>query len=276
MSKFNGLGSSSQRPNESGAANDECKDSLLDVIESQIIPRLLNSQQLISSQSISADSPEFGEPVPEMLDFTACCLKGDVAGVNQIVDRLLDRGLKQDRIFMELITPAARHLGVLWEKDLCDFSDVTCGLAQMHQVTHRLGYGYHDGPTVEGETQRVMLSCAPGSQHFLGLTIVADFFRRAGAHVVIEISSTESELMRAIANEWFDVIGISVAIETQLPQLSDLIAHFRKNSGNPDVKVMLGGPIFTLKDLSADMFGADAISTDPIEAINLLKGFALK
>jgi len=176
MSKFNGLGNSSQRPNESGAANDECKDSLLDVIESQIIPRLLNSQQLISSQSISADSPDFGEPVPEMLDFTACCLKGDTAGVNQIVDRLLDRGLKQDRIFMELITPAARHLGVLWEKDLCDFSDVTCGLAQMHQVTHRLGYGYHEGPVVEGESQRVMLSCAPGSQHFLGLTIVADFF----------------------------------------------------------------------------------------------------
>jgi methanogenic corrinoid protein MtbC1 len=121
-----------------------------------------------------------------------------------------------------------------------------------------------------------MLSCAPGSQHFLGLTIVADFFRRAGAHVVIEISSTESELMRAIANEWFDVIGISVAIETQLPQLRDLIAHFRQNSGNPDVKVMLGGPIFTLQELTADMFGADAISTDPIEAINLLKSFALK
>jgi methanogenic corrinoid protein MtbC1 len=177
---------------------------------------------------------------------------------------------------MELITPAARHLGVLWEQDLCDFSDVTCGLAQMHQVTHRLGYGYHEGPTVEGEIQRVMLSCAPGSQHFLGLTIVADFFRRAGAHVVIEISSTESELMRAIANEWFDVIGISVAIETQLPQLRDLIAHFRQNSGNPDVKVMLGGPIFTLQELTADMFGADAISTDPIEAINLLKSFALK
>jgi hypothetical protein len=36
---------------------------------------------------------------------------------------------------------------------------------------------------------------------------------------------------------------------------------------------MLGGPIFTLKDLSADMFGADAITTDPIEAVNLLNSF---
>jgi methanogenic corrinoid protein MtbC1 len=211
-----------------------------------------------------------------MLDFTACCLKGDTAGVNQIVDRLLDRGLKQDRVFMELITPAARHLGVLWEKDLCDFSDVTCGLAQMHQVTHRLGYGYHDGPTVEGETQRVMLSCAPGSQHFLGLTIVADFFRRSGAHVVIEISSTESELMRAIANEWFDVIGISVAIETQLPQLKKLIANFRKNSGNPHVRIFLGGPIFTLQDHTPEKFGADAISTDAIQAVALLKSISNK
>jgi hypothetical protein len=58
--------------------------------------------------------------------------------------------------------------------------------------------------------------------------------------------------------------------------LRDLIAHFRQNSGNPDVKVMLGGPIFTLQELTADMFGADAISTDPIEAIHLLKSFALK
>ena len=62
MSKFNGLGSSSQRPQDSGAANDECKDSLLDVIESQIIPRLLNSQQLISSQSILASQRHLCSP----------------------------------------------------------------------------------------------------------------------------------------------------------------------------------------------------------------------
>jgi methanogenic corrinoid protein MtbC1 len=67
-----------------------------------------------------------------------------------------------------------------------------------------------------------------------------------------------------------------VAIETHLPQLQELIAHFRQSSGNPHIKVMLGGPIFTLKDLSADMFGADAISTDPVEAVNLLKSFAVK
>jgi len=129
---------------------------------------------------------------------------------------------------------------------------------------------------VQGQTSRVMLSCAPGSQHFLGLTIVADFFRREGAHVVIEISSTELELMRAVANEWFDVIGISVAIETQLPQLKKLIANLRQNSGNPHVRILLGGPIFTLQDHTPEKFGADAISTDAIQAVALLKSIANK
>ena len=276
MSNFNGSENASQRLSYSNAANDECKETLSDVIETEIIPRLLNSQQSLNNLKQPVQELVIGDPLPEMLAFTAYCVKGDALHVTQIVDKLIEQGLRQDRIFLELITPAARHLGVLWEKDECSFSDVTCGLAMMHQVTHRLGYGFSDAPVVQGENTRVMLSCAPGSQHFLGLTIVADFFRREGAHVVIEISSTESELMRAVANEWFDVIGISVAIETQLPQLKQLIANFRKNSGNPHVRILLGGPIFTLQDHSPETFGADAISTDAIEAVALLKNISNK
>jgi methanogenic corrinoid protein MtbC1 len=67
-----------------------------------------------------------------------------------------------------------------------------------------------------------------------------------------------------------------VAIETQLPQLKKLIANFRKNSGNPHVRILLGGPIFTIQDHTAEQFGADAISTDAIEAVALLKNYSNK
>lgn len=276
MSNYNGNENSSQNLSYSIAANDECKETLLDVIDKEIIPRLLNSHQDLKHLSKQDLDLQPGEPVPEMLEFTKYCIKGDALNVNKIVDRLVDQGYRQDRIFLELITPAARHLGVLWDKDECSFGDVTCGLALMHQITYRLGYGFNEGPIVQGETNRVMLACAPGSQHFLGLTIVADFFRREGATVVIEISSTESELMRAVANEWFDVIGISVAIETQLVNLKTLIDNLRQQSGNPQVRVMLGGPVFLLHDLKAETFGADAVSTDAIEAVALLKRFSSK
>lgn len=105
----------------------------------------------------------------------------------------------------------------------------------------------------------------------LGLTIVADFFRKAGAEVVLEISSTESELQRAIANEWFDVVGISVALEAQLQTLPSLIQNLRHSSGNPKVRVVLGGPIFVLQEISPATLGADAIFTDAQDAVRALK-----
>ena len=100
--------------------------------------------------------------------------------------------------------------------------------------------------------------------------------KREGATVVIEVSPTEEELVRAVANEWFDVIGISVAIESQLLSLKSLVQALKKNSGNPDVKVLLGGPIFMLVNVTAAMFDADVISNNAQEVVALLKNFSAK
>jgi methylmalonyl-CoA mutase cobalamin-binding domain/chain len=243
----------------------------LAVIEEQIIPRLLNVQQFFPGKAANSAEEILGAEQPEFEAFTQHCLKGDTVKANQIVDSLSERGLAHDRIFLELITPAARHLGALWDQDLCDFTQVTCGLAMMHQMIYRLGYESPAGQSAEGASERVMLACAPGSQHFLGLTIVADFFRQAGAEVVLEISSTESELLRAVANEWFDVVGISVAIHAQLQALPELIRHLRASSGNPKVRVVLGGPIFLMHECTAKDLGADAIFTDAREAVGEVK-----
>ena len=271
MSEFNGLGGQTHAFKQAGGLQEDCKESLMAVIEEQIIPRLLNVQQFFPTNSKTPSVDGAVDARPEFPAFTQYCLNGDALNANRIVDALMDRGLAQDRIFMELITPAARHLGVLWEQDLCDFTQVTCGLAMMHQMIYRLGYESPSGPRGEGDRERIMLACAPGSQHFLGLTIVADFFRKAGAEVVLEIASTESELLRAVANEWFDVVGISVALESQLQSLPLLIEHLRASSGNPKVRVVLGGPIFLLKALTPQTLGADAIFTDAREAVGAVK-----
>jgi len=271
MSEFNGLGGQSNGFKPDHSLDEDCKDSLLAVIEQQIIPRLLNVQQFFSGKSkVLEDYEPIAQPT-EYEAFTQFCLKGDSPKANGIVNSLMDSGLSQERIFLELITPAARQLGVLWEQDLCDFTQVTCGLAIMHQTIYRLGYESPSKPREEGGSERVMLACAPGSQHFLGLTIVADFFRKAGAEVVMEISSTESELQRAVANEWFDVVGISVALEAQLPALPTLIQHVRESSGNPKTLVVLGGPVFLRKEFSPQTLGADAIFTDAREAVGAVK-----
>ncbi len=271
MAGHQSLSGTSRSPITADAQGDECRESLLEVIQRQIIPRLLGSQQFLHTSSNASGylgPVDLGAEVLALADF---CIQRKEREADALVDGLMARGLRSDRIFLELITPAARHLGVLWEEDRCDFTQVTCGLSQMHQIAYRIGFEFQDGPHVEGGHERVMLACAPGSQHFLGLTIVADFFRKTGADVVMEVSSTETELMHVVANEWFDVIGLSVAIETQLPALPGLVRNLRVSSGNPKVRVVLGGPIFLIKDLHPQQLGADAISTDAREAVVLVK-----
>jgi hypothetical protein len=136
MSEFNGLGGPSTGFKQAQSLEEDCKESLLAVIEKQIIPRLLNVQQFFTGISKSLDESEFVGEQPQYQAFTQACLKSDSPTANAIVDHLTASGVSHERIFLELITPAARQLGVLWEQDLCDFTQKRCLLFQHRHVYH--------------------------------------------------------------------------------------------------------------------------------------------
>ncbi|MCE2783073.1 B12-binding domain-containing protein [Limnohabitans sp.] len=257
---------------ESSNGQDDCKRSLTEVIETQIIPRLVQAHR-VDLHDANAPTAGPGISPKQLATFVALSKSSSASETTQFIDELLHQGVTTDRIFLELIAPAARQLGLMWEQDLCDFTEVTCGLVRMHEITHRLGFEYQNGPQLGGDVQRIMLASAPGSQHFLGMTIVSDFFRKAGWDVVIEISLSEKELVHAVNNEWFDVIGISCATEAQLKTLPGLIRALKAASGNPEPGVLLGGPIFTVQQHDARSLGADGICIDVKEAVALAASF---
>jgi methanogenic corrinoid protein MtbC1 len=262
------------KPNNADNFNapDDCKRSLSEVIETQIIPRLVQAHRVAQAE-VDPTTQGPGISPKQLATFVALSKSSKASETTQFIDELLHQGITTDRIFLELIAPAARQLGLMWEQDLCDFTEVTCGLVRMHEITHRLGFEYQNGPQLGGDVQRIMLASAPGSQHFLGMTIVSDFFRKAGWDVVIEISLSEKELVHAVSNEWFDVIGISCATEAQLKTLPDLIRALKAASGNPEPGVLLGGPIFTVQSHDARSLGADGICVDVKEAVALAASF---
>ncbi len=263
----------SSNPADSSNDQDECKRSLTEVIEAQIIPRLVQAHRVdLAAEGYNALAGPVISP-KQVASFVALSQSGQASETTPFIDQLLHDGVTTDRIFLELIAPAARQLGLMWEQDLCDFTEVTRGLICMHEVTHRLGFEYQNGPQLSGDVQRIMLASAPGSQHFLGMTIVSDFFRKAGWDVVIEISVSEKELQHAVSNEWFDVIGISCGTEAQLQTLPGLIRSLKAASGNPEPGVLLGGPIFTLQEHDARSLGADGICIDVKEAVALAASF---
>ena len=84
------------------------------------------------------------------------------------------------------------------------------------------------------------------------------------------IPSSANELVQAVSQEWFDVVGLSISMEQQLLTLAELISQFKCSSLNPRVAVLLGGPIFAVKELRAIDFGADDICVNAKHAVGLV------
>jgi methanogenic corrinoid protein MtbC1 len=255
----------------SSAAAASCHRSLLSVIESQILPKLMgiNPEQLKSSNNEMAHSQKFTDE--EIKAFASVCISEDPEAALNHVKQMLLQGVSMPVVYLELITPAARWLGQQWSDDQIDFTVVTHGLMRMHHVTRILGHGDADAPQSMGEVKRIFLACAPGSMHVLGLSIVAEFFRSSGWQVVIDISPTEISLSKALKREWFDMIGLSVGLVEQLPDIPQLIARLKSQALNPSTLVILGGPATLLSDDVTNKYGADGVATQADHAVALAK-----
>jgi methanogenic corrinoid protein MtbC1 len=271
MSIFSGFisGEASASRGLKAAMNSHCKNSLLEVIELQIIPRLVDSHPALGPLKVQKRVAEFEPDSLAVAAFARLCIQAHPKAPTQRIEEWVQQGFAIDDIFLKLIAPVARHLGWMWEQDEADFSQVSLGLIRLQQITHLLGYTYQSGPRCAGGVRRLMIGSAPGSQHLLGLSIVAEFFRKDGWEVVVEIADSQDGLLQAVGNEWFDLVGLSVGLSGQLPQLAELIVQLKAASRNAAVPVILGGAAFLGSDLQGPDVGAQGVSTDAADAVML-------
>jgi len=256
-------------PHKHRRTNFECQSSILSIVESQIIPRLLVSDRIGKPHLTLVSSSKAMPSKKEIEIFTDLCSSDSSKDAQSFVDDLLNKGLSKEDIFLELITPAAQYLGSQWDDDRMDFSQVNLGLVRLHSIANEIRCTRKSDQFAKGIARRVMMASAPGSMHMLGTTIVADFFRKEDWQVVVAISSSANELVQTVSNEWFDVLGLSLSIDQQLTGLADLIDQLKSLSLNPRMVVMLGGPIFSAKKLDANDFGANGICDNAKHAVGL-------
>lgn len=268
--------SGSSRYSESNDNKDACQASLMQILESQIIPSLLAANEF-TEPFYSTDGARTALPTEsEISSFAELCTGLDEEAPNLFVQGLMAEGLSSEAIFLHLLAPAARHLGYLWDEDLCDFSKVTIGLLRMQKITLRLGSDFQEKRKSALEGMRALFAPVPGSQHTLGVLMVSEFFRREGWQVWMELGSSEEKLLAAVKKDWFQVIGLSIGSEAHVESLTDTIRSIRAASANRDVKVLIGGPFLALSPNLYKEVGADAAAGDAVSAVELAKNlFAL-
>ena len=76
-------------------------------------------------------------------------------------------------------------------------------------------------------------------------------------------------MLEALVNNWLDVFALSVSLDRQLDNAKNIIEFARKRSCNPEISVIVGGPLFINNPELAELVGADGTSLDAPGALNL-------
>lgn len=242
---------------------------LVRALERSVIPRLAQSHRALSRAAAA--------PAPSAVDvaaFAACLIDGSEAGITRVIDSLRLRGMSVEALYIDLFSATARHFGALWDDDLCDFATVTVGLGRLQRLLRELSpaFGAEIEHPVNG--RRAMLAQPTDEQHGFGLSMVAEFFRRAGWEIHGGPGGAARDPAARVRAEWFDMVGFSIGSEGRLTWLRDTIAAVRSASRNQAIVVMVGGPLFTLHPQWVAQVGADGTALDarlaPAMAENLI------
>lgn len=244
---------------------------ILHLVETEIVPRLMLARNPMPPSPATAlvVNPH------AVAEFADLVLTQEAQPAAHFVAMERQRGTSVEDLYLGLLAPTALRLGDLWKEDACDFVQVTLGLSRLQRMVHELSPAFYGEGAHSAEGRRVLLAPAPSDQHTFGLSMVVEFFRRAGWDVACDPCGTSDELVRVVRNEWFGVVGLSVSCAVPLESLALMIRALRRASRNRTIGVMVGGPMFLEHPDLVARVGADATAIDgqqaPIQAQRLVQ-----
>lgn len=235
-------------------------------IENELVPRMLTSHQVgaIPPSLATAVGRELSER--DVDGFVAAVRSTDDDKAAEFLRGILADGATIEAVYLDLLAPSARRLGVLWENDDCDFVEVTVSLGRMQRALRDLSQLFLADAAHREPVGSALLTCTPGEQHTLGVIMVGEFLLRDGWRVSVGAPWSEHDLLTLVRTEWFDVIGFSVGAAERLPGLKRDIQQLTAASRNPHVQVMVGGPVFSEHPDAVGDVGANALAGDAREA----------
>lgn len=242
---------------------------LVRTIQSEIIPRLVlaHGEAEAGRLPCAANAPRLGPGPTEIDQLAALAIGSDPEAAAAFIDALRLDGLPLDAVYLEVIAPAARTLGHLWETDECDFTQVTLGLWRLQRIVHTLSPVFQAAAAAGPAGRRALLAAVPGSQHSIGVLMVREFFRRAGWEVGGDSCESAEQILHAVHTEWYDVAGFSIGSETHVERLARLIEGLRRVSLNPRIGVLVGGSILASLPELVPLVRADATAKDAPNAL---------
>lgn len=255
-------------------------DSVNTIIESEIIPRLLMAHggglggagegaraRLRRGRGIS---PE------DVSRFALLPLRLEAASLIEEVDAFIAEGVSVETICIDLLAPAARMLGEMWDRDECDFLDVTMGLWRLQEVMREIAAR---SPAELGKLctpRSALFSPMPGDQHNFGTLMIEEVFARGGWRSEALVRPERRELLDRLARQPYDLVGLTLARDCPSAALANLIKAMRAASANPQIMVLVGGRMINENPGLVIEVGADGTGVDALAALEVASALVEK
>jgi methanogenic corrinoid protein MtbC1 len=187
-------------------------------------------------------------------------LNADDIGINTFVAHMAEQGWTSSAIITLLIEPGARALGDAWLADDCSELDLTIGLSMLQLAGHAVRYEA-SGQSMRNSRYSILLATAPGEQHMLGTSLLADLFTDAGWRVEMAFPGSDEALANQLSAQHPDAvdIGLSDAMPRHhtLDRLRATIEHSRLATPDQPTVISVGGRLFAEATETARSVGAD-------------------
>jgi methanogenic corrinoid protein MtbC1 len=174
------------------------------------------------------------EPTAELTAFVKLLLERERRSA---AEAALGRKTPVTKTADELVLPALRHIGRLWEEARISVADEHVATEICRYVLYRL---FDDAGQAPANGHKALVACVPGEEHEIGAELAAEHLRLSGwSTFAVGRSTPEEDILAALRSYRPHVAVFSVTMIANLPAARHVLEA--APAAKPGLGVVLGG-----------------------------------
>jgi len=182
---------------------------------------------------------------------------GDLASAERLIE---DSGTDVRTLYLEVLQPALYEIGRRWEEAEISVAQEHLATATTQSLMARLAERFDGDAPRRG--RRVLVACAEGELHSIGVRMVADFLDADGWDVLfVGALSPPTAVAELAAAQGVDVVALSAALAQRVPEIVRAVDALRALEKAPVIAVggqAFGGDTDVAIRTGADIYAPDA------------------
>jgi len=157
-----------------------------------------------------------------------------------IFDEVIKSNVPVEKIYTQLFQRSLYQVGEYWEMNRISVATEHMATAITENLMIKLQPELF---STERTGKKAVIACVANEYHQVGGKMVADIFEMYGWDgYFVGANTPNTELLRFIESKNPDLIGLSLSIYSNLPELKNTLVKIRQHF--PDLPVMVGGQAF--------------------------------